>query len=142
MEEKISPIIWREIVLRKYTKKESVPTVPSANYDLSNTPKASGGVALTGNVPQIGNDVKAQYSLSAVDAVLPTSDKWSRTLTTKEAKARFPKLWDVIWQPRSGKLALLKSFPRAVIARGIHCLLLSFFDFIVFPGTLAVNPNG
>jgi len=36
-----------------------------------------------------------KYSLAMVEEVQPTTDKWHRTLTTEEAKARFPKLWDV-----------------------------------------------
>lgn len=36
-----------------------------------------------------------KYSLAMVEEVQPKSDKWHRTLTTEEAKARFPKLWDV-----------------------------------------------
>lgn len=36
-----------------------------------------------------------KYSLAMVEKVQPTSNKWHRTLTTEEAKARFPKLWDV-----------------------------------------------
>lgn len=35
------------------------------------------------------------YSLREVDPVMPTSDKWQRTSTTQQVKARFPKLWDV-----------------------------------------------
>ena len=35
------------------------------------------------------------YSLREVDPVEPTSDKWARTLTTAEVKAKFPNLWDV-----------------------------------------------
>ncbi|MBR2388153.1 MAG: hypothetical protein IKB02_05460 [Clostridia bacterium] len=38
---------------------------------------------------------KTEYSLTPVEAVQPKSNKWNRTLTTEEAKARFPKLWDV-----------------------------------------------
>ena len=33
--------------------------------------------------------------LKKVDPVEPSSDKWSRTHTTEEAKAAYPKLWDV-----------------------------------------------
>ncbi len=47
-----------------------------------------------GSLSQQNENVK-KYSLSAVADVQPTSDKWQRTLTTEEAKARFPKLWDV-----------------------------------------------
>jgi hypothetical protein len=36
-----------------------------------------------------------RYSLADVEAIQPTTSKWKRTLTTEEAKARFPKLWDV-----------------------------------------------
>lgn len=36
-----------------------------------------------------------KYSLTEVEAVQPSSDKWKRTATTEEAKAKFPKLWDV-----------------------------------------------
>lgn len=38
---------------------------------------------------------KTQYSLKAVEAIQPTSDKWHRTHTTEEAKEQFPRLWDV-----------------------------------------------
>lgn len=38
---------------------------------------------------------ETKYSLAVVEKVEPTSNKWHRTLTTEEAKARFPKLWDV-----------------------------------------------
>lgn len=38
---------------------------------------------------------KTSYSLDMVEAVQPTSDKWKRTHTTEEAKAKFPKLWDI-----------------------------------------------
>ena len=36
-----------------------------------------------------------KHSLTPVDAVLPTSDKWSRTHTTEEAMAVFPDMWNV-----------------------------------------------
>lgn len=36
-----------------------------------------------------------QYSLSAVEAVEPSSDLWHRTFTTDEAKAIFPDMWNV-----------------------------------------------
>ena len=42
-----------------------------------------------------GTDGKNQYSLTAVDAVQPKSDKWARTHTTAEAMARFPNMWNV-----------------------------------------------
>ena len=38
---------------------------------------------------------KTTYSLAMVEAVQPKTGKWNRTLTTEEAKTRFPKLWDV-----------------------------------------------
>ena len=38
---------------------------------------------------------ETRYSLRDVDPVNPTSDKWSRTHTTAEAKVAYPKLWDV-----------------------------------------------
>lgn len=41
------------------------------------------------------DDGKNQYSLTAVDAVQPKSDKWARTHTTEEAMAVFPDMWNV-----------------------------------------------
>lgn len=41
------------------------------------------------------SDSGIMKQLKKVDPVEPTSDKWSRTHTTEEAKAAYPKLWDV-----------------------------------------------
>ena len=41
------------------------------------------------------SDPDIRYSLREVNPVEPTSDKWSRTLTTAEVKEKFPNLWDV-----------------------------------------------
>lgn len=49
--------------------------------------------AYRGNVKTESKAVK--HSLAMVEEVQPKSDKWHRTLTTEEAKARFPKLWDI-----------------------------------------------
>lgn len=38
---------------------------------------------------------QTQHSLAVVDAIEPKSDGWHRTATTDEAKAAYPKLWDV-----------------------------------------------
>lgn len=38
---------------------------------------------------------KTQYSLDAVEAVQPKSDKWARTHTTEEAMTVFPDMWNV-----------------------------------------------
>ncbi len=46
-------------------------------------------------VTQNGRNVKNQYSLSAVDAVQPTSDKWIRGATTDEVRAAHPTLYAV-----------------------------------------------
>ena len=43
--------------------------------------------------PTSSKDIR--YSLREVEPVQPSSDKWKRTLTTEEAKSRFPSLWDV-----------------------------------------------
>ena len=41
------------------------------------------------------SDSDLLYSLRDVEPVEPTSDKWQRTLSTEEVKARFPQLWDI-----------------------------------------------
>lgn len=40
-------------------------------------------------------DSRTKFSLREVEPIQPSSDKWKRTLTTAEAKSRFPSLWDV-----------------------------------------------
>ncbi|MCI7727996.1 MAG: hypothetical protein MSH58_12845 [Clostridiales bacterium] len=40
-------------------------------------------------------DSRTKFSLREVEPIQPSSDKWKRTLTTTEAKSRFPSLWDV-----------------------------------------------
>lgn len=51
-------------------------------------------------VKQADRDIEAidsgtKFSLREVEPIQPSSDKWKRTLTTEEAKSRFPSLWDV-----------------------------------------------
>lgn len=51
-------------------------------------------------VKQADRDIEAidsgtKFSLREVEPIQPSSDKWKRTLTTAEAKSRFPSLWDV-----------------------------------------------
>ena len=48
---------------------------------------------ITNKTPTTDPDIR--YSLRDVDPVEPTSNKWQRTLTTSEVKAKFPDLWDV-----------------------------------------------
>ena len=53
-----------------------------------------------GTIPQPQSSLNqflnfTRYSLRDVDPIEPTSNKWGRTLTTAEVKAKFPDLWDV-----------------------------------------------
>ena len=51
---------------------------------------------IDGTIPNNGQNVKRQYSLTMVDPVQPTSDAWQRSHTTAEVKAQFPGLWDIV----------------------------------------------
>ena len=51
---------------------------------------------IDGNIPNNGQNVKRQYSLTMVDPVQPKSNAWQRSHTTEEVKAQFPGLWDIV----------------------------------------------
>lgn len=80
-------------------KKGSLATRASEKTDTI-TPEARRGTAPDNNIADSADAVNTvspdiRYQLREVTPVEPSSEDWTRSLTTAEAKKRFPDLWDV-----------------------------------------------
>ena len=80
-------------------KKGSLSTRASEKTDTI-TPEARRGTAPDNNIADSTDAVNTlspdiRYQLREVTPVEPSSEDWTRSLTTAEAKKRFPDLWDV-----------------------------------------------
>ena len=79
-----------ESYLKKHTKSDTLTYAKENGIKLSKKDEK-----ITAKDKQKEENLKKLHSLRDVNPVHPTTDKWKRTLTTAEAKARFPELWDV-----------------------------------------------